>query len=342
MKYVKYVMEQAGHKGTEMGPELEISKIIHAEKYRNRGESFEEMCDRIAHTLSDNKEHYDGLIDILMDQRFLPGGRIQKDIGSVFSTTAFNCFVSGTIEDSMEGIMLALGEAAETMRRGGGIGYDFSTLRPRGDIIRTLNSKASGPISYMDIFDALCGTIQSAGHRRGAQMGVLRVDHPDILEFINVKSDPSRLTRFNVSVAVTDDFMKAVKDDTFYYTQFNGQKYSQLRASKVWDMIMKNTWDHAEPGVLFIDRINEQNPLYYCERIATTNPCGEVPLPPYGACLLGSFNVVKYLKKNSSCDTIRHWEIDLPLLKRDIPTVVRGMDNVIENTNFPLDKQHRS
>ena len=200
----------------------------------------------------------------------------------------------------MNSIMERASEAAETMRRGGGIGYDFSKLRPRGGEIKSLQSSASGPVSFMGIFDAVCQTISSSGHRRGAQMGVLRVDHPDIEEFITAKRNSDKLTGFNISVGVTDKFMQALyqEDDSFELV-FEGKVYKTVSARELWDLIMESTWDWAEPGVLFIDRIAEMNNLYYCEEIHATNPCGEQPLPAYGACLLGSFNLVQYLDKGT-------------------------------------------
>jgi ribonucleoside-diphosphate reductase alpha chain len=225
-------------------------------------------------------------------------------------------------------------EAAETMRLGGGIGYDFSTLRPRGDIIVSLDSKSSGPISFMGIYDSVCHTISSAGHRRGAQMGVLRVDHPDIEEFIRAKQNEDKLRAFNISVGVTDEFMEAVRDNTLFSLRFNGRVYKQVRAQALWEEIMRSTWDWAEPGVLFIDRINNANNLRYCETISATNPCGEQPLPPYGACLLGSFNLVKYLRKSDG-----EIVFDYEQLAKDIPPVVRAMDNIHDNTVFPLEEQ---
>lgn len=327
-----------------VGPTYPISIETHIEKYRNDGESFEQVCRRIADTLGDGREHTEALFEILYDMRFLPGGRIQKDIGSPYSTTAFNCFVSGTIHDSMESIMTRLSEAAETLRRGGGIGYDFSTLRPRGEFIKTLNSKSSGPIEFMRLFDALCSTIQSAGHRRGAQMGVMRCDHPDIFEFIQAKritekNPQGQLTQFNISVAITDEFIDALKNNKTYWTTFSGKKYKEVLAEEVWETIMKHTWDYAEPGVLFIDRINRQNPLWYIENIAATNPCGEVPLPPYGACLLGSFNLTKYIMKPATPSGFSVSAFDYNKLKQDTAVVVRAMDNVIDKTNYPLVQQ---
>lgn len=325
-----------------IGPTEPLSKKIHAEKYRQPGEPFKNMCVRLATELSDNDEHEKQIEEILTDMRFLPGGRIQKDIGSNHATTAFNCFVSGTINDSMASIMDRATEAAETMRRGGGIGYDFSKLRPRGDIIRTLGSRSSGPVSFMEIFNAVCQTVQSAGHRRGAQMGVLRVDHPDIREFILAKSSLDKLNYFNLSVTITDAFMEAVKTDDTYWTEFNGQKYEQIKARQIWDMLMLQNWDHGEPGVLFIDRMNELNPLNYCETVDATNPCGEVPLPPFGACLLGSFNLVKYCKEGMINSKKSIPFFDFEKFKHDIPPIVRVMDNVIDATNFPLPEQKES
>ena len=251
-------------------------------------------------------------------------------MGAARQTTAFNCFVSGTIDDSMESIMNRATEAAETMRRGGGIGYDFSNIRPRGDRIKSLDSKASGPVSFMRIFDAICQTIASSGHRRGAQMGVLRIDHPDIEQFITAKNDGTSLTGFNVSVGVTNDFMSCLESKQPFPLTYKGETYKYVDPVALWDMIMRSTWDWAEPGVLFIDTINNMNNLHYIEEISATNPCGEQPLPPYGACLLGSFNLVKYVKDG---------EFDYEQFEADIPVVVRAMDNVIDRTIYPLQHQ---
>lgn len=314
----------------EYGPTLPISKEIHAMKYRAKGESFKDGMARVADALKDSPEHFGQLKEILYDMRFLPAGRVQAAMGAPRAVTPYNCFVSNTIEDSFASIMQAATEAAETMRLGGGIGYDFSTLRPRGDNIRSLDSRSSGPISFMGIFDALCKTIASAGHRRGAQMGVLRVDHPDIEEFITIKNNLTTLTQFNLSVGVTDKFMEAVMKDTNFDLVFDGKVYKTVRAKALWDAIMRSTWDWAEPGVLFIDRMNKKNNLWYCETIAATNPCGEQPLPPYGACLLGSFNLVKYITPTG---------FDYEAFKHDIPAVVRAMDNVVDRAIYPLPQQ---
>ena len=318
------------------GPTLPFSVETHKRKYRQEGETFREAMSRIANTLADDPPHFYKFRDILLPQRFLPGGRVQASIGSPRKTTAFNCFVSGTIEDSMNGIMEAAKEAAQTMRLGGGIGYDFSTIRPRGDLITTLDSKSSGILSFMQIFDSVCKTVASAGQRRGAQMGVLRVDHPDIEEFIEAKTNDHNLTQFNVSVGVTNEFMRCVERGKDFELSFGGRVYRTVDARYLFDKIMRATWDWAEPGILFIDKIEEMNNLYYCETIAATNPCGEQPLPPYGACLLGSFNMVKYLQKNGDKYTL-DWE----LFDEDIPTVVQAMDNIIDRTIYPLPQQEK-
>ena len=316
------------------GPTLPISEEIDRTKYRQEGEDFYNKVIRIAGTLKDDKYHFEELKAALLNQRFIPAGRVQNAIGAARQTTAYNCFVSGTIGDSMKSIMERATEASETMRRGGGIGYDFSHIRPRGDRIKSLDSKSSGPVSFMRIFDAICQTIASSGHRRGAQMGVLRIDHPDIEQFITAKNDDTSLTGFNISVGVTDEFMKCLENEEPFPLRFEDEVYKYVDPVALWDMIMRSTWDYAEPGILFIDTINNYNNLGYCERIAATNPCGEQPLPPYGACLLGSFNLVKYLHEKDN-----GWEFNYELFKHDIPIVVRAMDNVVDRTIYPLEKQ---
>src|SRR5580698_4757087 len=232
----------------------------------------------------------------LAGHKFLPAGRILAGAGSGRSVTLFNCFVMGTITDSMDGIFSALREAALTLQQGGGIGYDFSTLRPRGASVAGVGADASGPVSFMDVWDAMCRTIMSAGSRRGAMMATLRVDHPDIEEFITAKRTPGRLSNFNLSVLVSDAFMAAVKADADWNLEFGGKAWRTLKARGLWERIMRSTYDYAEPGVIFIDRINSQNNLGYCETISATNPCGEQPLRPYGACLFGSINLPKLVK----------------------------------------------
>ena len=321
----------------EYGPTLKISEEIHSMKYRGKGETFKDAMTRVADSLKDNSEHFEQFREILYNQRFLPAGRVQSAMGSPRTVTPYNCFVSETVEDSMDGIMRAARDAAETMRLGGGIGYDFSTLRPKGALIKSLDTRSSGPISFMGIFDAICKTIASAGHRRGAQMGVLRVDHPDIEEFIRAKNNSTELTQFNISVGVTDEFMRAVKNDTDFNLVFEDRVYKTVKARALWDDILRSTWDWAEPGILFIDKINRKNNLWYAEKIAATNPCGEQPLPPNGACLLGSFNLTRYVEK----DADGFWIFRFDKFKHDIPIVVRAMDNVVDRATYPLLSQEK-
>jgi ribonucleoside-diphosphate reductase alpha chain len=319
------------------GPTIAISEEIHAMKYRSVGESFKEAMTRVAEALKDDEGHFDKFRDILYNQRFLPAGRVQSAMGAPRKVTPYNCFVSATIDDSMNGIMDAAKNAAKTMQMGGGIGYDFSTLRPRGTLIKSLDSKSSGPMSFMGIFDSICKTIASAGHRRGAQMSVLRIDHPDIQEFIHAKNNSTDLTQFNMSVGVTDAFMQAVKDGTDFDLVFEGQVHKTIDARALWDDILRSTWDWAEPGILFMDRINAKNNLWYCETIASSNPCAEQPLPPNGACLLGSFNLVKYVHTDAQGDRAFLYSS----LIKDIPEVVRAMDNVVDRAIFPLPQQEQ-
>lgn len=318
-----------------IGPQTRLSQEVHATKYRSEGESFKEAQNRFASTLADNEEHFYSLRSILLEQRFMGGGRTQLAIGSPNQTTAFNCFVSSPIEDNFDSIMDIAKEAGKTMRKGGGIGYDFSRLRPKGSRILSLGSQASGPISFMRIYDSLCKTVSSAGHRRGAQMGVLRVDHPDIEEFIHAKQNSTELTAFNISVGVTNEFMECVRDKKMFDLSFEGKTHKQVFAPALWEMIMRSTWDWAEPGILFIDRINESNNLYYCETIEATNPCGEQPLPSNGACLLGSYNLVKYV----DFDDEGTRSFNFAQLMQDIPIITRAMDNIHDNTVFPLPAQ---
>ena len=321
----------------EYGPTLPISEEIHAMKYRSEGESFRDAMTRVAAALQDDEAHFNNFRTILYNQRFLPAGRVQSAMGAPRKVTPYNCFVSTTIEDSMEGIMGAAKDAAKTMQLGGGIGYDFSTLRPHGALIRSLESRSSGPLSFMGIFDSICKTIASAGHRRGAQMSCLNVSHPDIEKFIRAKNNSTELTQFNMSVAVTDEFMTAVKNDTDFDLVFEGRVHKTVSATALWDDILRSTWDWAEPGILFIDRINRKNNLHYCETIAATNPCGEQPLPPYGACLLGSFNLTKYISMMPDGT----YAFNMNMLKNDIPHVVRAMDNVCDRATFPLPEQEQ-
>lgn len=275
--------------------------------------------------------------DALDDFKFLPAGRITAGAGTARKVTMFNCFVMGTIPDSMGGIFDMLKEAALTMQQGGGIGYDFSTIRPKGAGVKGVAADASGPLSFMDVWDAMCRTIMSAGSRRGAMMATMRCDHPDIDDFITAKSDAARLRMFNVSVLITDPFMEAVKADGPWDLIFNEEVYKTVQARALWDKIMQSTYEYAEPGVIFIDRINDANNLNYCETIAATNPCGEQPLPPYGACLLGSINMARLVTNPFEAAA----KIDEVALSDLVATAVRMMDNVVDASRFPLQEQER-
>ncbi|MCA8878882.1 MAG: adenosylcobalamin-dependent ribonucleoside-diphosphate reductase [Rhodobacteraceae bacterium] len=271
----------------------------------------------------------------LEDFRFLPAGRITAGAGTGRTVTLFNCFVMGTIPDSMSGIFDMLKEAALTMQQGGGIGYDFSTIRPKGAPVHGVAADASGPLSFMDVWDAMCRTIMSAGSRRGAMMATMRCDHPDIEAFITAKSDAARLRMFNLSVLVTDDFMAAVKADRSWDLVFDGTVWRTIRARDLWDRIMRSTYEFAEPGVIFIDRINKANNLAYCETIAATNPCGEQPLPPYGACLLGSINLARLVRDPFGAEAT----LDEAALDELVRVAVRMMDNTVDASRFPLPQQ---
>ena len=273
--------------------------------------------------------------DAMRDFRFMPAGRILAGAGADRNVTLFNCFVMGEIPDDMSGIFRQLQEAALTMQQGGGIGYDFSTLRPRGAPVRGVGADASGPLSFMDVWDSMCRTIMSAGHRRGAMMATMRCDHPDIEAFIEAKREPGRLRMFNLSVLVTDAFMEAVRQDDPWDLVFGGAVYRTVQARALWDTIVRSTYAFAEPGVIFIDRINKLNPLNYCEKIASSNPCGEQPLPPYGACLLGSINLARLVERPFEADAALH----LDELQRLTAVAVRMMDNVTDLSNFPLPEQ---
>ncbi|HEY3911809.1 MAG TPA: adenosylcobalamin-dependent ribonucleoside-diphosphate reductase [Stellaceae bacterium] len=271
----------------------------------------------------------------MTDFKFLPAGRVVAGAGSSRSVTLFNCFVMGTIPDDMGGIFAHLREAALTMQQGGGIGYDFSSLRPRGAPVKGVGADASGPLSFMDVWDAMCRTIMSAGYRRGAMMATLRCDHPDIEAFIEAKREPGRLRMFNLSVLVTDAFMQAVAENAPWELSFAGAVARVLPARELWDKIMRATYAYAEPGVIFIDRINRKNNLWYCETIHATNPCGEQPLPPYGACLLGSINLARLVAAPFTPQA----RLDLDRLRALVPDCVRMMDNIVDISQFPLSEQ---
>jgi len=298
-------------------------------------ETWRRIADSLAKCEADSDAWEAKFYDALDDFRFLPAGRIVAGAGTERNVTLFNCFVMGTIPDSMGGIFEALKEAALTMQQGGGIGYDFSTIRPKGADVKGVAADASGPLSFMDVWDAMCRTIMSAGSRRGAMMATMRCDHPDIEDFIDAKADAARLRMFNVSVLVTDPFMEAVKADGPWDLVFDGQTYKTVQARDLWNRIMRATYDYAEPGVIFIDRINAENNLSYVEDIAATNPCGEQPLPPYGACLLGSINLARMV----SDPFTEAATLDEVALESLVATAVRMMDNVVDTSRFPLPAQ---
>jgi len=330
---------------------VSISQQIWDMKYRLKGpsgepadKSIEDTWRRVAMALAaperDPTLWVERFYAAMTDFKFLPAGRVVAGAGSGRLVTLFNCFVMGTIPDDMGGIFAHLREAALTMQQGGGIGYDFSTLRPRGAPVKGVGADASGPLSFMDVWDAMCRTIMSAGYRRGAMMATLRCDHPDIEDFIEAKREPGRLRMFNLSVLVTDAFMKAVEDNAPWELFFEGPDgakttWKVLSARELWDKIMRATYAYAEPGVIFIDRINRRNNLWYCENIAATNPCGEQPLPPYGACLLGSINLASLVEDPFTPEA----RLDLDRLRRLVPDCVRMMDNVIDISLFPLPQQ---
>jgi len=329
--------------------------------------SVEDTWSRVARALAAVEPHDAALWErrfraALAGFRFLPGGRILAGAGTARQVTLFNCFVMGRIGDSIEAIFEALKEGALTMQAGGGIGYDFSTLRPQGTGARDSGNIASGPVSFMRIWDATCATVLSTGSRRGAMMATLRCDHPDIDGFVAAKRDARELRHFNCSVLVTDAFMQAVARDDEWPLVFPAAQLATtvdpgpgtilrpwpgsdgpvpcrivrtVRAADLWRRIMRATWDYAEPGVLFVDRINEQNNLRYCEEISATNPCGEIPLPPFGACDLGSLNLTRFVERPFEAEA----RFDFEGLADLVPTAVRMLDNVVDASRFPLPAQ---
>lgn len=274
---------------------------------------------------------------VLSDLTFLPAGRIIAGAGTGRRVTLFNCFVMGRIEDDLGSIFDNVREAALTMQQGGGIGHDFSTLRPAGAPVLSTGSDASGPVSFMDVWDAMCRTIMSSGARRGAMMGTMRCDHPDIEQFIDVKATAGKLRNFNLSVLVTDAFVDAVRADAPWPLVFAGRTWRTIPARALWDRMMRATYDYAEPGVIFIDRINARNNLAYCETITATNPCGEQPLPPYGACLLGSINLARLVADPFT----PHAKLDIAAIEERARLAVRFLDNCIDMSGYPLAAQKR-
>ena len=324
-----------------------ISKDIWERKYRYSGSAEIPADADIAATMhrvaqacaakDPRKEEAARLFEsVLSTFEFIPGGRIVANAGTDRDeVTMFNCYVMNKIDDSIEGIFDTVKESAMTQKQGGGVGFDFSTIRPSGSHIKGCDAAASGPISFMQVLDSTCRTIMSAGQRRGAQMGILRCDHPDIEHFISAKRENARLQMFNLSVAITEDFIKAVRADADWDLKFDGKVYKTVRAKDLWDQIMHSTYDWAEPGFILIDRINAMNNLYYCETIAATNPCGEQPLPPYGACLLGSVNLTRFVRNPFTAQA----KFDFERLKEVAGIAVRLLDNVIDLSRYPLERQ---
>lgn len=351
-----------------------ISKHIWDTKYRYRDDTVihdrtvNDTWHRVAHALAsvesrDRNKWEERFYGLLVNFKFLPGGRILAGAGTGRRVTLFNCFVMGLIDDSMDGIFDALKQGALTMQQGGGVGYDFSTLRPYGTRAHRVGGIASGPVSFMQIWDSMCGTLLSTGARRGAMMATLRCDHPDIEAYVTAKSDARALRHFNLSVQVTDDFMNAIKEDADWPLVFPAAQLGDdapgdsntvvmrkwpgsstpepcrvlrtVPARTLWAKMMQATYDYAEPGVLFIDRINQTNNLWYREQISATNPCGEIPLPPYGACNLGSVNLTRFVLNPFTQDA----RIDMDGVAAAVPTAVRMLDNVIDVSRFPLQQQ---
>lgn len=309
---------------------------LHADKYRDEGQSFYDHAKQFAEKSASDSAHCAKIYEALVYRRFLPAGRVQAALGaSQREVSPFNCSASQTIEDDTASIYDALKQAALTLRLGTGIGYNFSRLRPRGAEIKKLKTGSSGPLSFMGVFNQSASTISSAGHRRGAQMGILNVDHPDIEEFIDAKMVPRAFTYFNLSVGVTDNFMTAVNDDAVWPLIFNGKICKTLSARYLWAKIVRNAYQSAEPGVLFIDRFNEYNNLYYCEHIDTTNPCSEQPLPPHGLCTLGSFNWIMYVYSQDG-----QWLFDKFTFIKDIYTFVEVYDNIFDEAVYAI-PEHR-
>ena len=325
-----------------------ISRQIWDAKYRLKAPdgtpidlTIEDTWERVARALAAAEREpalwVEPFYTALADFRFLPAGRILSGAGTGRRVTLFNCFVMGDIADDLGSIFAHLREAALTMQQGGGIGYDFSSLRPKGAPVKGVSADASGPLSFMDVWDAMCRTIMSAGARRGAMMATMRCDHPDIEEFVAAKREPGRLRNFNLSVLATDPFMAAVEADADWPLVFDGKTHRVLRARALFDSIIRATYDYAEPGVIFIDRINARNNLAYCETIRSTNPCGEQPLPPYGACLLGSINLARLVREPFTPDA----HVDAAELADLVAVAVRMLDNTIDVSGFPLEQQRQ-
>ncbi|MGE5722878.1 MAG: adenosylcobalamin-dependent ribonucleoside-diphosphate reductase [Sphingomonadales bacterium] len=327
--------------------EVAIAEEIWRAKYRftpadgEGDESVRHTIERVATALAEaedpsiRREWRDRFHDAMRDFRFIPAGRILAGAGTARTVTLFNCFVMGSIPDSLDGIFGHLSEAAITMQQGGGVGMDFSTIRPSGSPVRGVGAEASGPLSFMDCWDSMCRTVHSAGQRRGAMMGCLRIDHPDIEAFIDAKRDSARFRNFNLSVLVPDGFMAALGADQSWPLVFEGTVYRTVKARSLWERLMRANYDCAEPGVIFVDRVNQQNNLAHCETISASNPCGEQMLPPYGACLLGSINLARLVTRPFESEA----QVDEQALAGLTATAVRMLDNVIDISRYPLPQQ---
>ncbi len=327
----------------------EISEDIWRRKYRlvradgsveqSLGETLQRVASAAAEAEKGGRRKREGwataFLEAMSDLEFIPAGRILAGAGSGRDVTLFNCFVMGTIDDDLGAIFDGVKDAALTMQAGGGVGMDFSTLRPRGALVRSIGADASGPVSFMDVWDAMCRTVMSAGARRGAMMATMRADHPDIEEFIAAKSEPGRLRNFNLSVLVTEALLAAVRADAQLSLEFNGEVYRTLDARELWQRIMRSNYDYAEPGVIFVDRVNALNNLSYCETVSATNPCGEQPLPPFGACLLGSINLAALVTAPFTSTAA----LDMTRLARRVAVGARMLDDVIDIATYPLARQ---
>ncbi len=313
--------------------ELNYYDQLHQEKYRDSNQTKFQHMKELACKLGSTELHQFELYDSLKNNRFLPAGRIQAALGATErEVSPFNCSVSQRIDDSMESIMAAVSNAAKILRLGTGIGYNFSNLRPLGAEIKKLKTNSSGPLSFMKIFDVMASTIASSGHRRGAQMGIMNVDHPDIEAFIDAKMQKDTYRQFNLSVGISDKFMAAVEADEKWELRFSGVLFKEISARYLWEKMIKNAYNSAEPGLIFIDRLNDQNNLHYCETMEATNPCAEQPLPPYGVCTLGSFNLVGYIQHEPGYS--RYFNYDQ--FKQDIHTWVEAYDNIFDNAVYAI------
>lgn len=312
--------------------ELEYFNRLYLEKYTSNGQTREDHINILANNLASDYTHYTKLREILYLHRFLPAGRVQAALGTVGrDVSPFNCSVSQRIDDDRYSIMSSLSNAFYILRLGTGWGGNFSHIRPEDDLIKSLQAAASGPISFMNMFDAMCATVRSAGHRRGAMMAILNVGHPDIEKFIDAKMEKGKLTNFNISVGITDEFMKAVELGNVWHLRFNGEIRKTLPAKQLWEKIIRNAYESAEPGIINLSALNKSNNLNYCEEIEATNPCSEQPLPPYGLCLLGSFNLPAYLYKK---DGKIHFDSDT--FTKDIPVVVEALDNIFDEAIYAI------